>query len=251
MNEVLEVAEYYKCKGDIMGFGLRNINDLTINDVTIFNGNRSELAIAPNSPTWTVNPNLVNDFHKRMEENLVNSNISNVPKTTINLAKDYNFSGDILFDHSMIQEMILYPYKIKSIDVKVPNKVMIVKFVDGKEIKVVCDKDDEFSVERGLYIAIAKKKFGTTHTTEGIEYEADKLKHLKEYVKYVKDGVKLYYKDLEEKQKKLDEEERIKKYKAKRKAYKQRRAERKRNEKIDLIASAIKKANFSTEDDLK
>lgn len=166
-------------------------------------------------------------YQKLVEETIMNKSVS----------IDYN---KMIFDDYF--KICTEPDRIKSVNVIVPEKVMEVHFYDGQKVKVVCDKEDTFDLERGLYIAIAKKLYKETHTEYGIEQEAYHLTFFKLYEKYVKEGVKLYHKDLEEKQKKLAEEERIKRYKEKRKAYKARRNERRRNEKIDLIAEAIKKS---------
>ena len=123
---------------------------------------------------------------------------------------------------------------ISDISVIVPKKVVEITFKDNHKEKMICHEDDVFDLRTCCFIAIAKKKYKTTHTQEGIEWEAYRLTHLKEYNKIVNKALK----DYENKQKlakkteetKKAEQERIERKRAKRLAYKQRRAERKAKE---------------------
>ena len=146
---------------------------------------------------------------------------------------------------------------IKDIDVIVPGKVMVVTFNDDKQEKLICQKEDHFSLRRGCFIAIAKHLYKNTYTTEGIEHMATEVSYQIYYVKIVNKALKNYSKKCEEKEKEkrleAEKKEVVERKKAKREAYKERRkarleAERnealkaERAEMVDIIAEAIKKS---------
>ena len=146
---------------------------------------------------------------------------------------------------------------IKDIDVIVPGKVMVITFNDDKQEKLVCQKEDHFSLRFGCFIAIAKHLYKDTYTSEGIEHMATEMSYQIHYVKIVNKALKNYSKKCEEKEKEnrleSEKKEAAERKKAKREAYKKRRkarleAERsealkaKRTEMVDIIAEAIKKS---------
>ena len=146
---------------------------------------------------------------------------------------------------------------IKDIDVIVPGKVMVVTFNDDKQEKLVCQKEDHFSLRFGCFIAIAKHLYKGTYTSEGIEHMATEMSYQIHYVKIVNKAIKNYLKKCEEKAKEkrleFEKKEIGERKRAKREAYKERRkarleAERsevlkaERAEMVDIIAEAIKKS---------
>lgn len=146
---------------------------------------------------------------------------------------------------------------IKDINIIVPGKVMVVTFNDDKQEKLVCQKEDHFSLRFGCFIAIAKHLYKDTYTPEGIEAKATEMSYQIHYVKIVNKALKNYSKKCDEKakEKRLEAEkkETAERKKAKREAYKERRkarleAERneslkaERAEMVDIIAEAIKKS---------
>lgn len=92
-----------------------------------------------------------------------------------------------------IQKKIEY-YKWKSgfnlIDEVVPGRVVKVTYC-YKKYEMVCDPRDEFSMEKVLYLTIAKEMYGNMLTPEGIEKKAEELKYEKVYVKKVEQGMKM------------------------------------------------------------
>lgn len=92
-----------------------------------------------------------------------------------------------------IKKKIEY-YKWKSgfnlIDEVVPGRVVKVTYY-YKKYEMVCDPRDEFSMEKVLYLAIAKEMYGHTLTPEGIEKKAEELKYEKVYVKKVGQAMKM------------------------------------------------------------
>ena len=146
---------------------------------------------------------------------------------------------------------------IKDIDVIVPGKVMVVTFNDDKQEKLVCQKEDHFSLRFGCFIAIAKHLYKDTYTPEGLEHMATEMSYQIRYVKIVNTALKNYSKKCEEKAKEkhleFEKKEIAERKRAKREAYKERRkarleAERnealkaERAEMVDIIAEAIKKS---------
>ena len=146
---------------------------------------------------------------------------------------------------------------IKDIDVIAPGKVMVVTFNDDKQEKLVCQKEDRFSLRFGCFIAIAKHLYKGTYTSEGIEHMATEMSYQIHYVKIVNKAIKNYLKKCEEKAKEkrleFEKKEIAERKRAKREAYKERRkarleAERsevlkaERAEMVDIIAEAIKKS---------
>ena len=146
---------------------------------------------------------------------------------------------------------------IKDIDVIVPGKVMVVTFNDDKQEKLVCQKEDHFSLRFGCFIAIAKHLYKDTYTPEGIEHMATEMSYQIRYVKIVNTALKNYSKKCEEKAKEkrleFEKKEIAERKRAKREAYKERQkvrleAERsevlkaERTEMVDIIAEAIKKS---------
>ena len=92
-----------------------------------------------------------------------------------------------------IQKKIEY-YKRESgfslIEEVVPRKVVKVKYLYN-EYKMVCDPRDEFSMEKVLYLAIAKSWYKDKYTSNGIEKKAEDLKLEKIYVKKVEQAMKM------------------------------------------------------------
>lgn len=146
---------------------------------------------------------------------------------------------------------------IKDIDVIVPGKVMVVTFNDDKQEKLVCQKEDHFSLRFGCFIAIAKHLYKDTYTPEGLEHMATEMSYQIRYVKIVNTALKSYSKKCEEKAKEkrleFEKKEIAERKRAKREAYKERRkarleAERnealkaERAEMVDIIVEAIKKS---------
>lgn len=133
-------------------------------------------------------------------------------------------------------KMAEYIYKsgIRSINVIVPNQVVEVEFTYGDKIKTVCNKDDTFSLERAVYIAMAKERFGHIYTPDGIEKKATELTYEKDYVYRVKNALKVY--ECQQKLAALDKEEEEIKLRQK-----QKRHERNERRRVRRAEEAAKK----------
>lgn len=163
-----------------------------------------------------------------------------------------------------IQKRIDY-YKRESgfekIEEVVPEKVLKVTF-NGRTCKLVCDSRDVFSLEKALYIAIAKRYWTDTCTSEGIEKKAEEIKLEKCYVNKVEKAKKLLaaMKDLEKENAEYEallEARRQKRWERKQKQM-DRRAEKKRiqeekerEEKIQILTEAILRAMKTVKEEEK
>lgn len=142
-------------------------------------------------------------------------------------------------------------YYFTNVKEYIPNKVygFIIKtnpsyfpYETDKEIKTICDESDIFSLEKAFFIALAKYKYQSTLTPEGIVKQAEIMQYNKSDVKTVQNGMKLF-KLLQEKEVYDKEQERLKKIKHEK--YVQKKKERKTKKGNDLqkiITEAIKNA---------
>lgn len=122
-------------------------------------------------------------------------------------------------------------FAVKDIDVVVPDKVVIVTIVDdcfglgftsiSHNYKQTCQDGDEFSLEKAVYIAIAKHLFSEYYTFAGVIKKAEEeLPYIKGYEKMVRYAIADY-------KKKVAEEEREEKEAIERKAVVERRRAKK------------------------
>ena len=148
---------------------------------------------------------------------------------------------------------------IKSINVLVPNKVMEVEITDGDmnypsfiprpksgKYKMVVQEPDQFDMRYGCALGIAKAIYGKVYTHEYLESKVPEILGMKYFVKEIDKVIKAYNKKLKEAEKiaKQDEERKaiIARRKEKNKKRKTKKLEKERQEKIDMIAEAIKRS---------
>lgn len=148
-----------------------------------------------------------------------------------NMAKEKGIKDKDYLDRCkrIEEKIILYGEKadLKSIEVIIPNKVVKLTFLNNVSIKFVRDKRDEFSLEKVLYLAIAKKLYGRTLTIEGLEYKIDhELKYNKKYIRTVKNGLKMWEAMQELEKEKADHELVLEQRRKKRWDKKQKQIER-------------------------
>ena len=67
-----------------------------------------------------------------------------------------------------------------------------------QKIKAICDKDDVFNLEYGIYVAIAKYIWGKHLTPAGIEMKAKELSMYRAWDKTVNKAIKCYFKKLKD-----------------------------------------------------
>lgn len=162
-----------------------------------------------------------------------NDNIESTLKEEIMMGS-INSTYGITYDKSNTNTICVNPYVIEGFEIVVPDKVIKVLFADGEVMKMVCHEDDTFDLRRGLFVAIAKKKYKEKYTWEGIEMMATKMAYTKEYVKIVDSAIKQYniaQKLIAEQKAKEEEKQRIaENKKRKHDAYLKRRDERRQKE---------------------
>ena len=148
---------------------------------------------------------------------------------------------------------------VEEVNIIVPDKVVEVVFGPGvfgfsflpgydykNRIKTVCDDEDTFSLERALYIAIAKSVYGHIYTSEGIEKMADEFSYSKQRIREVKNAMKVY--ECQQKLAALDREEKAIKERQHKKRMEQkarrlaRKAEERMNEQIEIQKEAFVQA---------
>lgn len=114
------------------------------------------------------------------------------------------------------------------VDVKIlaPGKVVAVTFDDGSTEKAVCHESDEFSLETGIAVCLAKHAMGGSS----------------EYNKAVKKAVKVYEDKLAKEKAEAEEKARREKRRVKHQAYLKRRDEKKREGRIEEMAEAYRRA---------
>lgn len=176
-------------------------------------------------------------------------------ETEIKKKKVHPKDEDHLKRVEKIQKKIDY-YKresgFDSIEEVVPKRVIKATF-RGKTFKMVCDYRDEFSMEKVLYLVIAKYWFKDACTSEGIERKAEEFKYNKIYTKIVEKAMKMLaaMKELEEENTEYEallEKRRQKRWERKqrqidRRAEKKRvQEEKEREEKIQIFTEAILRA---------
>lgn len=116
---------------------------------------------------------------------------------------------------------------IKDIKIIVPNKVVEITYKDNTKEKVVCDNEDNFSLDAAIAICALKKLMGNSKCNH----------YLKSGYKIIDDKEKLLLKEQEEK-------EIIARKKEKAKVKKEKRRLKKREEQINIITEAIKRSEL-------
>lgn len=129
------------------------------------------------------------------------------------------------------------------------DKVVKVTFIDNTfnstiEVKAICDEDDVFDLEKGVYVCIAKLLYKGILTAPGIESASYDIALFKNNVKNVNKAIKKYYKELKEEEKNKEEEKKEKAAKLhrrnKNRIRKQKRKEKTQQELMKLIKQATK-----------
>ena len=148
------------------------------------------IIFAPQSSTdgYKVATGLIENIAKETRE-MVKKNI----ETEIKKKKVHPKDEDHLKRVEKIQKRIDYYSKKSGFDLieeVVSRRVVKVTYY-RKEYKMVCDPRDTFSMEKVLYLALAKHIYGWKYTSEGIEQIADELKYKREYVKKVEQAMKM------------------------------------------------------------
>lgn len=123
-------------------------------------------------------------------------------------------------------ETVSYGSIITDVEILSPNKVVQVTFLDGTKEKAVCSKEDDFSLEVGITICLAKKFLGGT----------------KEYNSTIRKALKIIDNKGKLKEQAEEEKSRILKRQQKRKEYLAKREQKRREEEIKIREEAYYRA---------
>lgn len=136
---------------------------------------------------------------------------------------------------------LVAPY-ITKVEILKPGKVLRFTFSDDAVIKTVCVDNDTFDFKFAFFLAYAKYFWENILTTQGIENKAKDFTNVKFFNSLVKKGMKVYFDQKKREEKEEKEEAERKKIRANRIAKKIAKKEKAREDRINEIAEAIKRA---------
>ena len=136
---------------------------------------------------------------------------------------------------------LVAPY-ITKVEVLKPGKVLRFTFGDDTVIKTVCVDNDTFDFKFAFFLAYAKYFWGNVLTTQGIENKARDFTNVKFFNSLVKKGMKVYFDQKKKEEKEEKEEAERKKIRANRIAKKIAKKEKAREDRINEMAEAIRRA---------
>ena len=192
--------------------------------------------------TTTTNSTKIN------QELYISTNTNNITIPTTTTGIDYSYTINDNNYKQFFNSLNDYFFVIKDSEAikeiieLVPQKVYKITFQNGKSVKTILDNQDVFDPEYMLFLAYAKMLYSKTLTFSGVLYKSYQLQLEKRYVKLVKNGLKLFKKIQEDKKKKEEEEEIKKRKREKLVAKKIAAKKRKHEDKINLIAEAIRRS---------
>lgn len=132
--------------------------------------------------------------------------------------------------------------EITKVEILCSRKVLRFTFNDNTTIKTICSEEDTFDFRFAFFIAFAKKLFKDTYTPEGIFQKAKEMQYMKTWIKKVNKSIKLFEQEQKEKELKEQKEKELKNIKKRKIEKKIARKEKKKQERINEITEAIKKA---------
>lgn len=139
---------------------------------------------------------------------------------------------------------LIAPY-ITKVEILKPGKVLRFTFSDKTVIKTVCVNGDTFDFKFAFFLAYAKYFWGNLLTTQGIENKAKTFTDIKFFNTLVKKGMKVYFNQKKEEEKEEKEKAERKEIRANHIAKKIAKKEKARENRINEMAEAIKRAKAS------
>lgn len=136
---------------------------------------------------------------------------------------------------------LVAPY-ITKVEILKPGKVLRFTFGDDTVIKTVCVDNDTFDFKFAFFLAYAKYFWGNVLTTQGIENKARDFTNVKFFNSLVKKGMKVYFDQKKKEEREEKEEAERKKIRANRIAKKIAKKEKAREDRINEMAEAIRRA---------
>lgn len=149
------------------------------------------------------------------------------------------------FTFAYCEELGLIAPYITKVEILKPGKVLRFTFSDKTVIKTVCVNGDTFDFKFAFFLAYAKYFWGNLLTTQGIENKAKTFTDIKFFNTLVKKGMKVYFNQKKEEEKEEKEKAERKEIRANRIAKKIAKKEKARENRINEMAEAIKRAKAS------
>lgn len=221
----------------------------------IYTTTTSDSTINPNSwatsSPWETIGNYYNQYYKIKNSEIKISPNANIEFTIEGETTDLKTIMDMIKEKAKPENIFDF-FSIEKIDVY-NDKVVKVTFVDRQsdlliEVKAICDDNDIFDLEKGVYICIAKLLFNGILTTQGIEFAANEIALYKNNVKKVNKAIKQYYKEIKEAElleiQKAKEKAEKQNRENKKRLKNQKRKEKRKSDFIDLINQAKDKGVF-------
>ena len=156
-------------------------------------------------------------------------------------AKVKNGNG-IITDFAYCVELDLAAPYITKVEILKPGKVLRFTFNDDTVIKTVCSDNDPFDFKFAFFLAYAKYFWENVLTTQGIENKARDFTNVKFFNSLVKKGMKVYFNQKKKEEREEKEEAERKKVRANRIAKKIAKKEKVREDRINEMAEAIRRA---------
>lgn len=176
--------------------------------------------------SWLVEPTIVNANMPSFEPSFT---LGEMCDFKIELRKKLKENKNM----GLVNEEWKKPFRIRDVEIVVPNKVVEVTFEDRTKEKAVCAEEDTFSLDMAITICIAKHMLGGSSAYNNAVRKANKI-----LVNKVKVAEKA----------KAEAEQKAKRV-AKYEAYKKRKADKKREQEIELRKEAYKRAIMELEDE--
>lgn len=227
----------------------------------IYTTTTSDSTINPNSwaisSPWTISSpwetigNYYNQYYKIKNSEIKISPNANIEFTIEGETTDLKTIMDMIKEKAKPENIFDF-FSIEKIDVY-NDKVVKVTFVDRQsdlliEVKAICDDNDIFDLEKGVYVCIAKLLYNGILTTQGIESAAYDIALYKKNVKYVNKAIKQYFKEIKEAElfeiQKAKEKAEKQNRENKKRLKNQKRKEKRKSDFIDLINQAKDKGVF-------
>lgn len=156
-------------------------------------------------------------------------------------AKVKNGNG-IITDFACCAELDLVAPYLTKVEILKPGKVLRFTFSDDTVIKTVCADNDPFDFKFAFFLAYAKYFWENVLTTQGIENKARDFTNVKFFNSLVKKGMKVYFNQKKKEEREEKEEAERKKVRANRIAKKIAKKEKAREDRINEMAEAIRRA---------
>lgn len=223
-----------------------NYNNTLTTSANINNNYNNTLTSAINN-NWQQNDkinatNIVGDYFYNSIFKTTNPDTKNF-ENKIQSLKDL-LKGTVADFAYCVELNLVAPY-ITKVEILKPGKVLRFTFSDDTVIKTVCVDNDTFDFKFAFFLAYAKYFWEKVLTPQGIENKARDFTNIKFFNFLVKKGMKVYFNQKKEEEKEEKEKAERKEIRANRIAKKIAKKEKARENRINEMTEAIKRAKAS------